>query len=63
MDVDYALLGSYSFDGEKLTVTAQLLDMRAPKLLPGATEAGRLPDIGNVESALAANESTLHDDA
>jgi tetratricopeptide (TPR) repeat protein len=53
MDLDYAVLGSYRFDGENLTATAQLLDMRAPRLLPIATEAGRLTEVGNLQSALA----------
>ncbi|HEX9112233.1 MAG TPA: tetratricopeptide repeat protein [Terriglobales bacterium] len=53
MDVDYAVLGSYSYDGAHLTATAQLLDMRAQKLLPAATESGPLTDLGNLQSALA----------
>jgi Flp pilus assembly protein TadD/TolB-like protein len=53
MDVDYAVLGSYSYDGARLTATAQLLDMRAQKLLPAATESGPLPDLGHLQSALA----------
>lgn len=52
MDVDYALLGSYRYDGSKLTATAQLLDMRAEKLLASQTESGPLSDLGNVQSAL-----------
>src|SRR5208337_3520694 len=53
MDVDYAVLGSYRYDGQRLTVTAQLLDMRAQKLLPAATESAPLADLGNLQSALA----------
>jgi Flp pilus assembly protein TadD/TolB-like protein len=53
MDVDYAVLGSYSYDGARLTATAQLLDMRAQKLLPGATESGLLTDLGTLQSRLA----------
>ena len=53
MDVDYALLGSCRFDGENLTVSAQLLDMRAPRLLPAITESGRAADLGRLESSLA----------
>ncbi|MGB6387185.1 MAG: tetratricopeptide repeat protein [Terriglobales bacterium] len=53
MDVDYAVLGSYKFDGARLTATAQLLDMRAQKLLPATTESGLLADLGNLQSALA----------
>jgi tetratricopeptide (TPR) repeat protein len=53
MDVDYAVLGSYKYDGALLAATAQLLDMRAQKLLPAATESGALADLGNLQSALA----------
>jgi tetratricopeptide (TPR) repeat protein len=53
MDVDYAVLGSYSYDGAHLTATAELLDMRAQKLLPAVTESGRLADLASLQSALA----------
>jgi len=53
MDVDYAVLGSYSYDGARLTAIAQLLDMRAQKLLPAATESAPLADLGRLQSALA----------
>jgi tetratricopeptide (TPR) repeat protein len=53
MDVDYAVLGSYSYDGASLTATSQLLDMRAQKLLPPATESGPLGNLGSLQSALA----------
>lgn len=53
MDVDYAVLGSYKFDGAILTVTAQVLDMRAQKLLPAAAESQPLADLGAVQSALS----------
>ncbi len=53
MDVDYAVLGSYSYDGARLTAIAQLLDMRVQKLSPAATESGPLADLGSLQSALA----------
>jgi Flp pilus assembly protein TadD/TolB-like protein len=53
MDVDYAVLGSYSYDGAQLTATAQLLDMRAQKLLPALMESGLLTDLGTLQSRLA----------
>jgi tetratricopeptide (TPR) repeat protein len=53
MDVDYATLGSYSYDGENLTATAQLLDMRAQKLLPAVTESSKLSEFATLQSALA----------
>ncbi len=53
MDIDYAVLGSYQYDGSRLTVSAQLLDMRSQKLLPAATESAPLADLGNLQTALA----------
>lgn len=53
MDVDYAVLGSYRYDGTSLTVVAQLLDMRAQRLSPAATESAALADLGTLQSALA----------
>ena len=53
MDVDYAVLGSYKYDGARLTAIAQLLDMRAQKLSPAAKESAPLADLGNLQSALA----------
>lgn len=53
MDVDYAVLGSYQYNGTRLTAVAQVLDMRAQKLLPAATESGALADLGAIQSALA----------
>src|SRR5258708_19481020 len=53
MDVDYTVLGSYKYDGARLTAIAQLLDMRAQKLSPPITESGPLADLGSLQSALA----------
>ena len=53
MDVDYAVLGSYSYDGARLTATAQLLDMRAQKLLTPVTESASLNDLAALQSLLA----------
>jgi tetratricopeptide (TPR) repeat protein len=53
MDVDYAVLGSYKYDGARLTAIAQLLDMRAEKLSPAVTESGPLADLGSLQFALA----------
>ena len=53
MDVDYAVLGSYRYDGTRLTAGAQLLDMRAPRLLPEVTESAPLAELATLQSALA----------
>jgi tetratricopeptide (TPR) repeat protein len=53
MDLDYAVLGSYKYDGARLTAIAQLLDMRAQKVWPAVTESAPLSDLGTLQSALA----------
>ncbi|HEX8815524.1 MAG TPA: tetratricopeptide repeat protein [Terriglobales bacterium] len=53
LDVDYVLLGSYTFDGREFQTTGQLLDMRRQHLLPATTESGALTDLIKVETALA----------
>ncbi len=53
MDVDYVVLGSYKYDGARLTASAQLLDMRAQRLLPEATKSAPLADLRSLQSALA----------
>ena len=53
MDVDYVVLGDFSFDGRTFSTRAQLLDMHRQHLLPELMESGSLPDLINVETALA----------
>lgn len=53
MDVNYAVLGSYSFDGQTFTASAQLLDMKQRHLSPELTESGPLPKLLDIETALA----------
>jgi tetratricopeptide (TPR) repeat protein len=53
MDVDYVILGRYTFDGRSFTAHAQLLDMRSPKLLPEVAESGLLPELINLQTALS----------
>jgi tetratricopeptide (TPR) repeat protein len=53
LDVDYLALGRYSFNGRTFTATAQLLDMQRKKLSPERQESGPLPDLINIETALA----------
>jgi tetratricopeptide (TPR) repeat protein len=53
MDVDFVVLGRFSFDGKIFTANAQMLDMRSQKLFPEATENGPLTDLINVQTALA----------
>jgi tetratricopeptide (TPR) repeat protein len=53
LDVDYVLLGSYSFDGRDFAAKAQLLDMRRQHLLPPVTETGPLTELIKIETSLA----------
>ena len=53
MDVDYVILGHYTFDGRTFTATAQPLEMQHRRLLPEVTESGALTDLINVQTALA----------
>jgi Flp pilus assembly protein TadD/TolB-like protein len=53
LDVDFVLLGAYSFDGQTFSTTAQLLDMRREHLLPELKESGALTQLIDVQTALA----------
>src|ERR1019366_8638510 len=53
MDVDYAVLGSYKYDGARLTARARLLAMRPKNLPPAVTESASLAGLGTLQSALA----------
>jgi tetratricopeptide (TPR) repeat protein/TolB-like protein len=53
MDVDYAVLGRFTFDGKAFTCTAQMLDMKRQKLLPEYSESGPLPELIRIQNMLA----------
>lgn len=53
MDVDYVVFGRYSFDGRTLTASAQLLDVGRRRLLPESQESGPLPELIQVQNAVA----------
>jgi Flp pilus assembly protein TadD/TolB-like protein len=53
LDVDYIVLGEYSFDGRTFTARAQLLDMHREHLLPEMTESAPLTQLIEIETALA----------
>ena len=53
LDADYILLGSYSFDGQTLTASAQVLDMKALRLSPDQVESGPLSNLIGIQTALA----------
>lgn len=53
MDADYVVLGSYNYDGQTFSTTAQLLDMKRLKLSPELKEQGALIKILEIQNALA----------
>ena len=53
MDADYVILGRYSFDGRSFSASAELLDMHRLKLLSEPRETGPLPELINIQTALA----------
>lgn len=53
MDVDYIVLGSYSYDGRTFSARAQAIDVKRLKLSSEAAETGGLPQAIEIESALA----------
>ncbi len=53
MDADYVVLGDYSFDGQRFTARAQLLDMKALHLSAEQKESGALVKLIEIQTALA----------
>jgi tetratricopeptide (TPR) repeat protein len=53
LDTDLVLFGQYSFDGETFRATAQFLDVRRARLLPLQSGSGRLPQLIQIQTALA----------
>jgi Tfp pilus assembly protein PilF/TolB-like protein len=52
MDVDYAIVGSYSFDGRTFSTRGQLVDVKRARLLPEVVEAGALTQLQEIQSSL-----------
>ncbi len=53
MDADFVVLGSYNYDGQTFSATAQVLDMKRLKLSPELKEQGALIKILEIQNALA----------
>ena len=53
MEVDYVIVGSYSYDGQSFSARAQVLDMQRLHLSAAATASGSLSALIPVESLLA----------
>jgi len=52
MDVDYLVIGRYTYDGQSFIATAQLLDMRKLHLSDETKESGPLPQLLDIQLAL-----------
>lgn len=55
MDVDYVVIGRYTFDGTSFTARAQVMDVRRMKLSPESIETGALTQLLDIQNALAWN--------
>ncbi len=53
MDVDYVVLGSYTYDGTTFAASAQLLDMKKLHLSPMVTSSGPLTNLIDLQTMLA----------
>lgn len=53
MDADFVVLGSYNYDGQTFSATAQVLDMKQLRLSPEKKESGPLVKILETQNALA----------
>ena len=53
MEVDYVIVGSYSYDGQSFSARAQVLDMQRLHLSAAATASGSLSALIQVENLLA----------
>jgi tetratricopeptide (TPR) repeat protein len=52
MDVDYIVLGRYTYDGQTFTVAGQLLDLKKLRLSPEVKQSGPLPKLLELQLAL-----------
>ena len=53
MGMDYMVLGSYSYDGQNFSASAQVLDLKREHLMPAVTESGQLTHLLDIQNALA----------
>ena len=61
LGVDWAVLGSFRVDGDRLTTRAQLLDVRGLKLAPPLEDTGELADLVDLTTRLAWRLLAMHD--
>ncbi len=53
LGADWAVVGTFSVEGERMTARAQLLDMRQVKLAPSLEEVGELAELVKLQTRLA----------
>jgi Tfp pilus assembly protein PilF/TolB-like protein len=53
LDVDYMLVGEYSFDGQTFSASAQLMDMKSLRLSPAMRGTSPLPRLLDVQNSIA----------
>jgi tetratricopeptide (TPR) repeat protein len=53
MDVDYVVLGDYTYDGQTFTARAQMFNVKRLHLSPEQQESGPLPNLIEIQTALA----------
>lgn len=53
MDADFAILGHFQYDGQTFSGSAQALDLKRLHLLPEVRESGPLPNLLDLQNALA----------
>ena len=63
LDVDFVVLGTYNFDGHTFTATCQWLDVKRAHMSKEMTESGQLPQLIDVQTALAWDLLRLNDPA
>ncbi len=63
LDVDFVVLGSYNFDGHTFVATCQWLDVKRAHLSKEITESGPLPQLIDLQTALAWDLLRLNDPA
>ena len=63
LDVDFVVLGGYNFDGRTFTAICQWLDVKRAHLSKEMIEAGPLPQLIDIQTALAWDLQQLNDPA
>ncbi len=60
LGVDWAVVGTFAVDGQRLTTRAQLLEVRGLKLSPALELTGELPELVDLQTEMAWRLLALH---